>query len=156
MKRILAVLLIIACLCGSALATDLSGMSYSELVELKNQINLAIWQSQEWQEVTVPTGVWRIGEDIPAGYWTIAPVGEQHEIYKYGDKLSASGMGIDIIRSSVVWSDIISTRKNNDGSWRYTDSYHEVSIDMKEGFYIELPCDTVFTPYAGKPSFNFK
>ena len=156
MKRILAVLLILACLCGNALATDLSGMSYKELVELKDKINLAMWQSQEWQEVTVPKGMWKIGEDIPEGYWTMTPVGNQHAIYYYGDKVDDTGMNIDLWHSSSYWSDVISTRKNSDGSWKYTSDYHSFSLEMKNGFYIFVPCDTVFTPYAGKPGFGFK
>ena len=50
---------------------DLSGMSYDELVILKDRIDKTIWDSQEWQEVTVPQGLYKIGEDIPAGKWTI-------------------------------------------------------------------------------------
>ena len=156
MKRILAVVLVVACLFGSAYAVDLSGMSYSELVELKDQINLAIWNSQEWQEVTVPKGLWKIGEDIPVGYWTMTPVGSQHDIYYYGDVLDGTKTEVDIWNCSSYWSGIISTRKNSDGSWKYTDEYHEFSLDMKKGYYIYLPCDTVFTPFAGKPSFGFK
>ena len=36
---------------------DLSGMNYDELVALKDQINRAIWNSDDWQEVEVPQGV---------------------------------------------------------------------------------------------------
>ena len=50
---------------------DLSKLSYEELVELKDQINLAIWQSKEWEEVEVPQGIWEVGKDIPEGKWTI-------------------------------------------------------------------------------------
>ena len=156
MKRVLAIILILASLLSTAFAVDLTGMSYDELIELKDQINVAIWASQEWQEVTVPKGLWKIGEDIPVGYWTIRPVGQQFEIYYYGDKLDATGMSIDIWNCKASWTDIISTKVNKDGSWKDTDTYHEVSLDMKKGFYIYLPCDTIFTPYAGKPGFGFK
>ncbi len=60
---------------------DLSGMSYEELVVLKDRINLAMWECDEWQEVTVPEGVWTVGEDIPAGHWTIRAAGKQDYFY---------------------------------------------------------------------------
>ncbi len=59
-KIILAVILLTAfvfnvCV-GYATDIDLSHMSFEDLVTLKDQINLAIWNSKEWQEVTVPQG----------------------------------------------------------------------------------------------------
>ena len=75
MKRFFSALLVITLLLGvsSAIADgiDLSQLSIDELVALKDKINLAIWNSQEWQEVKVPQGVWKVGEDIPAGHWSI-------------------------------------------------------------------------------------
>ena len=73
MKKLVAQFPAIVLAAGFALAEgiDLSGMSYDELVALKDRINLAMWQSDEWQEVTVPQGVWKVGEDIPAGHWTV-------------------------------------------------------------------------------------
>ena len=78
MKRILALILTMSALAAIPLSAhaeekkiDLSGLTYNELVELKDQINLAIWECDEWQEVEVPQGIWKVGEDIPAGHWTI-------------------------------------------------------------------------------------
>ncbi len=55
-------------------AFDLQGLSFNELLALREQINLAIWNSNEWQCVEVPAGNYTIGIDIPAGYWTISPI----------------------------------------------------------------------------------
>lgn len=62
---------------ASADPVDLSGLSFDELVALRDQINLAIWNSQEWQEVTVPAGIWQVGKDIPAGHWSIRVAAEK-------------------------------------------------------------------------------
>ena len=71
MKRTLCIILafvLVLTLAPAAFAdVDLSGMSFDELVALKDQINLALWNSADWQEVTVPQGVWQVGADIPAG-----------------------------------------------------------------------------------------
>ena len=68
MKRIICwtitLMILFAVPCSCAEDIDLSGMSIDELVELKDRINLAIWNSQEWEEVTVPQGEWIVGEDI--------------------------------------------------------------------------------------------
>lgn len=50
---------------------DLSGMSYDELIALHKQVSIAIMQSDEWKEVTVPVGEYVVGEDIPAGAYTL-------------------------------------------------------------------------------------
>ena len=76
MKRFLSLLLCLLVVVSPAWSIadlpDISSLSYDELVELKDSINLAIWNSQEWQEVTVPMGVWTVGEDIPVGHWSIS------------------------------------------------------------------------------------
>ena len=74
MKRIFAIVLLftIALLNASALADiDLSGMSFDDLIALQQQVNLALWESDGWQEVTVPVGIYKVGEDIPAGEYQV-------------------------------------------------------------------------------------
>ena len=75
MKKLLCLLFVLVLLPVVSLSDlpDISGLSYEELVQLRDCINLAIWNSEEWQEVTVPPGLWKIGDDIPAGHWTIRP-----------------------------------------------------------------------------------
>lgn len=46
---------------ADAAQIDLSAMTYEELVALKDKINLAMWESKDWEEVTVPQGVWTVG-----------------------------------------------------------------------------------------------
>lgn len=133
---------------------DLSGLSYNELVAIKDQINLAIWKSREWQEVTVPQGVWLVGEDIPAGHWTIKTEAS-YAMITIGTKLDATGKSIDLWGSNFYHSEMISSPNGmfyNAGSDKA-----EVDFDLKAGTYIIIDSGSVvFTPYAGKPSLGFK
>lgn len=116
---------------------DLSKMSYAELVALKDKINLAIWNSQEWQEVTVPVGVYQIGVDIPAGYWTISPLKGMYV---------GISLGYTLDKTLTYITDA------------YPNTYTASSVSwyLEEG-YIEIwDAPAIFTPYAGKPDFGFK
>ena len=50
---------------------DLSVMSFDELIELQEKVNLEIFSRDKWKEVKVPMGAWDVGKDIPAGRWEI-------------------------------------------------------------------------------------
>lgn len=135
---------------------DLSGLSFDELVALKDQINLAIWNSQEWQEVTVPQGVWKVGEDIPAGTWTVTCADSwRKSIISWGQYLRATGQDIDNVYGSrydfrVVYNPNNKNYKVGEGETSYT-------FTVNVGEYIVIrEAPAVFTPYAGKPSLGFK
>lgn len=156
MKKVMTIcitLALVLALSPAAFAdVDLSGMTFDELVALRDQINLAIWNSQEWQEVEVPQGVWRVGEDIPAGKWTVKPVPGGQTYVKIGASLNETGTEIDLSKSSGEllraedWPKF--NPKTDVPSW---------DIEVKEGQYISMEYGpAVFTPYAGKPSLGFK
>lgn len=95
MKRVLYILSFCLALAFTASAYavaanfDLSGLSYDELVDLRKQVTLAIMQSDEWKQVTVPMGEYIVGEDIPAGTYTVT-TGENYcslEIYSNKEKI---------------------------------------------------------------------
>jgi hypothetical protein len=134
-------------------ALDLSKLSFQELTDLKDRINLAIWNSREWQEVVVPEGVWQVGEDIPAGHWVISALGA-NTVVRCGTKL-------DEAKKEVTYGDfyfwkmihnpdaVVNFNPDNDAS--------EFDIDLPEGCYVSIERGrVVFTPYAGKPSLGFK
>ncbi len=155
MKRIITLVLVLLCLAGvaSAEAPNLSGMSYEELVALKEQINLAIWNSQEWQEVEVPQGVWVVGKDIPAGKWTIkAADGITANVY-WGDELDESGMELSYSSKIFEIELLYSVNYRHYEKGKRT----EVTWDMKDGDYFIVDDGiALFTPYSGKPSLGFK
>ncbi|MBR3795734.1 MAG: hypothetical protein IKK34_06865 [Clostridia bacterium] len=133
---------------------DLSGMTYADLVSLKDQLNLAMWESQDWQEVIVPNGTWKIGEDIPAGYWTISSRSDRYNTIIYSNEMGDNGVDLDwVLAPKAIHATICGP-----DHWMYNSSMDRyVSIDCKEGFWIQISGGAVqFTPYSGKPSFSFK
>lgn len=72
MKRFFVLLLACLLICASA-AAELSTMTIDELRQLQNEINAEIRSRPEWKEVTVPSGTWSVGSDIPAGVYSIRP-----------------------------------------------------------------------------------
>lgn len=155
MKKILALVLVLLSLAGTVYAdtVDLSGMTYEELVALKAQINLAIWNSKEWQEVKVPQGVWKVGEDIPAGHWTIKMREDSNSFMcaiTYCDTLDNSGLGGSMYGNLCEYIGL-----SKPGAF---DSYPtQIDIVLKDSTYIIIEgSDAVFTPFSGKPDLGFK
>lgn len=155
MKRIIPLILVLLCFAGvaSAEAIDLSGMSYEELVALKEQIDLAIWNSEEWQEVEVPKGVWVVGQDIPAGKWTISAADGVTASVKWGDVLDESGVGLSFNGR------VYETEYLKSVNYRYYEKgdASEVTWELKDGQYLIVEDGlALFTPYSGKKSLGFK
>ena len=157
MKKLIAMLLIMALAIPSlslAGIPDISDLNYEELLQLKELINLAMWNSQEWQKVLVPKGVWEIGVDIPEGYWTMTPNGSHTGMYLYCDMLdSTKAKASD---DCDVWDAYYVSTEKSGNKWKDSELLHGLSLDMASGMYIIIPCDTYFTPYAGKPDLGFK
>lgn len=63
---VLALLPVVACA-----DVDLSSMSYDELITLNGQLFKEIMSRPEFKEVTVPTGSYIVGSDIPAGTYSL-------------------------------------------------------------------------------------
>lgn len=127
---------------------------YEDLVQLKEDINLAMWMSAKWQEVTVPQGTWKVGEDIPAGHWTVkCAEGASSARVSWGEKLDKNNQDISF---SGRYS--MSNYVYNKSRYPEKDNYqHEYSFQVKEGDYIQIENGSVvFMPYVGKPSFTFK
>ena len=154
MKRLIALTLAALLILCSAAAElpDISGLTFDELVALREQLNLAIWQSSEWQEVTVPGGIWEIGKDIPAGHWVVrlAKPSATDTVWVF-EKLDRPGMGPDYnyyYRFQVLISE---------NMLDYVGSYPaSVDLIMPEGWYFQSSADVVFTPFTGKPALGFK
>lgn len=158
MKRIFAVLLVCSMLFAlPAMATtvDLSGMSFDELLALRGDIDKALVKCEEWQEVTVPIGVYAVGTDIPAGHWNIAAASTDRPKVEWVKKLDATGKTAD-------YSDILHRAYLIGPEHRYYDDYKseyplQIDYELKEGqFIIVEDGNVVFTPYTGKPSLGFK
>lgn len=156
MKRFLAIILALVCITAAATAEsiDLSGMSFDELVALKERINLALWDTPEWQEVTVPQGLWTAGKEIPAGTWTVKCAAETYAFVTVGSELKSNGNDIDVGSARYNHGVILHPQyerydKNKDLA--------EFSFTVENGDYIKIEhCSVIFTPYAGAPDFGFR
>lgn len=157
MKKLLTFLLAFL-LISPAIAEniDLSGLTYAELVALKDRINLAMWQSEEWQEVTVPVGLYVVGEDIPAGHWSIK-TNHSNCTIKVSDKLQKSKKAVDFSYSGFYYDQIIHNREAYAKYFNANSDLEVIDIVLHNGLFLEVEWGAaVFTPYAGKPSLGFK
>ena len=154
MKRLISIfLLLMMASCACAEDIDLSGLSYAELVALKDRINLAMWESNEWQEVTVPEGLWTVGKDIPVGHWTISVNGKSSITITCGNLLDATQKQISYNSSVFYYKKIYGPKSYffSEGMTNYIDLW------LYEGYHIDISGGAVvFTPYTGKPSLGFK
>ena len=154
MKKLLALILILVCVtsCAAAESIDLSGLSFDELVALKERINLAIWECQEWQEVTVPQGLYVVGEDIPEGTWTIKAATDHFTAISFGDTLAENG--IEVAYSKNYGSGAAYSKDSR--IYRESDPL-EFTFTAKKGDYVLVDyAPALFTPYTGKPDLGFK
>ena len=156
MKKVCCILVFLAFIIPAVglAEINLASMSYQELVELRDQIDLAIWTSQEWQEVTVPQGVYEVGKDIPDGHWTVKPIDGAQCIISWGSELEEGKKDIAYSGSVHEFTDLCSPtnkyfKKGRDKS--------EEDIELANGQFVVITySDMIFTPYAGKPSLGFK
>lgn len=155
MKKVMTICITLALVLALAPAAfadvDLSGMTFDELVALRDQIDLAIWNSQEWQEVEVPQGLYKVGADIPAGKWTIrAPSGEANTV-KIGSELDDNGTDVN------YRGDLKAIRGENYTGYVSSNACDFWTVDLRDDQYVCIKNGpAVFMPYAGKPSLGFK
>ena len=154
MKRVCSFLLVLSMMMIPMLACtesiDLTGMSLDELVKLQERVTMAMWQTNEWQEVTVPAGLYTVGVEIPSGKWTITATPNAYmATVKVGTKLNSDG-------NSISYSGSESVYLYGTNNWAYNESkMNSWTVTLKDGMYISLEAAAVFTPYSG-PSFSFK
>lgn len=157
MKRIIAFFLVLLLIIPVACAEiSLEGMTFDELVALKDRINLAIWESDEWQEVIVPPGMWQVGVDIPAGHWTVkcAPDWKYTHV-AWGQGVSDNGNDLDFSNGRSDASGLIFNPDHK--NYKVGDGITEYSFEVRDGEYIQIAQgNCVFMPYTGKPDLGFK
>ena len=132
MKKALVILLVLmVCVCAYAESIDLSGMSYDELLDLRQAVEMAIWNSDGWQEVEVPAGIYVIGEDIPEGRWTVKPNGSLSSITVYPDKSDYTDRTYDYIAMEMIQKD------------------ESFNLEVNSGNCLEISGGAlIFTPYV--------
>ena len=116
MKKIAVAIIAVMVLSSVALADlDLSSFSYEDLLSISQQVSFEIMSRPEWKEITVPSGQWVVGKDIPAGFYSISPTekGGYLRIRSADGKLLL-GQGV---------------RKDSDAFWKY---------ELKDGYTVEI------------------
>lgn len=150
MSIVFAMVLVFSLAATASAEVDLSGLTFDELIALKDQINLAIWNCEEWQEVEVPQGVWEVGADIPAGKWEIKAKTNAETRIIYGTEVKNGGTGV----SARAYEHI------KDPGYRNYDANKDVTswiIEVKDGEYLQIEYGSaIFMPYSGKTSLGFK
>lgn len=133
---------------------DISSLSLAELAALKNRIQYAMLQTNEWQAVTVPVGVYRVGAEIPAGTWTVKcenKVGKT--IIQWGESLKDNGENIAYNGRYSTFNAVY----NPNDYWYQAGAMTEYTFTVYNGDYIIIDNGAaLFTPYAGKPDLGFK
>lgn len=150
MKKLLLVLLAVLMLTPAIADTiDLSGMSYIELKALQNQVIAALWAHDDLGSVEVPAGVYRIGDEIPAGRWEIHANPEAWLLrVRYGNKLNSTGTGVASSGSdsvSLTGTDSVFYSEGDQTYWLLT---------LREGYYLEVE-ETVYFRRPSAPAFRF-
>lgn len=128
---------------------NLMTMSFSELIALQNEANYALWLSDEWQEVEVPAGVYKIGEHIPSGTWQIYPLEGSRFYVAYGTSLNEAGTEInfmDIVSSANIYSTTNSAYDAGDPTYWI--------ITLSDGYYIKFNKTVIFRKPT-TPKFHF-
>lgn len=169
MKKLFALALIVCLLVSvSALAETtfrfeidgLKDLTFKELVAAKQaliqQIDQMIMNHEDWQAVEVPQGVWCVGEDIPAGKWTVKCA----EPWRYTDISWGTDLredGESISWTSSRYSAINYIYNANHARYKKDDGITEYTFEAKTGEYIVVDGGSaIFSPYIGKPSLGFK
>lgn len=154
MKRFLCIVFCVVLFPVFALADlpDISGLSFDELISLRSKVNLSLMRSSNFQKVTVPSGIWEVGKDIPAGHWSITPApGCGPDYVIYGSSLKEGGHDIDLFAGPYIMECVCSTSSSD-----YSLEYKNITdIVMEDGHFVRLDCAMVFTTYSGKPDLGF-
>lgn len=129
MKKVICIIIgLLLVLSSVAIAeVDLASMSFDDLIALQKQLVAEIMSRPEWKEVTVPTGSWKIGDEIPAGTYSISTASIMASIQIWSQEPNSDYNG---------FIDIKTCGKDNPIG----------KIEFKEGQYIEISTSVIFAP----------
>lgn len=127
-KLIIAILVIVMIPVISLAETDLSSLTYSQLLTLRNELNAELMSRSEWKEVEVPAGTWVVGDQIPAGTYCI----------KVTDRLAGVSVwkkAVDDYSDNGLYYNEVITEKSPCGR-----------LTLKKGYIVEISYPVIFTP----------
>ena len=140
-KLIVSLILALSIPVVASAQVDLSSMSYDELVDLSKEVGRAMMQHDDFESVRVPKGLWKVGDDIPAGTWLIKSAEGKLATVVYGSELDDEKNSMNMFMNT--FQDL-----EDDETWR---------VFAEEGnyFYITLN-EVVFESNPGTSSLGFK
>ena len=148
MRKLAIIIIVIVMLPVISFAEfDLSSMSLEELQTLRENVCSEILSRSKWDSVTVPAGFYVVGEDIPAGHWTIK-YKDPWALVTYFSKTDETGKNPDIF--SGYYAATIGAPGNELESIY---NLKEIDLDLQSGFYLTIDYGSVvFEPFTGRIS----
>lgn len=121
--------------------------TWNELLIIQSRLTDVMWESEEWEQIRIPAGIYEIGVHIPGRRWhMLAHEGDTSTI-KMGATLDASGTGVVYPYTS----EQISINDPN-----YPDvTLTSVSWDLKDGMYISISGSPVIFVPSRESSLGF-
>ncbi len=159
MKRITALIAALLLLASTAVAEiDLSGMTLEEMIELHEQIQLALFEQAK--SVVVPQGIWLVGKDIPAGTYLIrcADLSRSESsmrfcTFKWGTT-KPDDLGFFEGKTQIGLVSLY----NPNNSHYIEGQTSELVVELEDGMYVyigKINNRVEFFQYTGTPSFSF-
>ena len=151
MKKLLCILLALLILPAAAAADgfDFRFCSLDELYQIRQQLNAEIMSRYSWKEVTVPAGFYVIGEDIPAGHWTITYSPGNYAQVEYFMEADETGKRVRDSFTNYYYETLCDPENDLSSIAKIT----EIDLELKEGYFLVIYTNSViFKPYTGRPS----
>ena len=120
---------------------DLSQYSYVDLQNIAAQAQMEMMERPEFQEVEVPTGLYVVGKEIPAGQWTVTRTGIYSSI--------VTGDTLDSTQNSIANSKNHYSKILNDETPTY-------KITLLDGMYVQIIKNPIIFSSPIYVPFSFK
>lgn len=155
MKRLITIFLILALILPTPSVAESVFADYSveQLYVILSALRNELLSRSQWEEVTVPPGNYVVGEDIPAGHWTIRYTKGEYCLIEYFKNANETGIEPeDILYNYNSWG--IGDPENDLAS-----IYDKTEIDLQliNGYHLNVGLGSaVFVPFTGRksPFFN--
>lgn len=151
-KSVIAALLVVVMAFGIHYAvfaeTDLSSLSFEELLALQDKVYAELMNRPEWTEVTVPAGVYEIGMDIPEGMWTITAEKHAWVSIFIGQELDPTMTYIT--DEHYVWL----TLTGKESEYANESTTDTASLNLPKGYFISIDGPVILSKHT-KPDLEF-
>lgn len=147
MKKMVLWITLFALLVGAMLPVAVNaeskydGFTWEQLQEEYLAILQAMWETDKWEKVEVPAGVYQVGVEIPAGEWSIS---------------SNRGFGVFVGKElDITKTKILGTSLNSEfvDEEDYPNGW---TVNLEDGMYITLSGSVVFSVPVKGQGFTFK